>query len=71
MHCNNCVHTLGIGSYSNSFGFNWLLSGSRNHAQVSGSMCSGDGTYSCLIMRSSYVEFNAPDVEGSLPGYLP
>ena len=24
--------------------------------------------YSCLIMGSSYVEFNAPDVEGSLPG---
>ena len=26
--------------------------------------------YSCLIMSSSYVEFNAPDVEGSLPGYF-
>ena len=24
--------------------FQWLLYGSRNHAQVSGSMCSGDGT---------------------------
>ena len=27
--------------------------------------------YSCLIMVSSYVEFNAPDVEGSLPGSFP
>ena len=27
--------------------------------------------YSCLIMGSSYVEFNAPDVEGSLPGSFP
>ena len=27
--------------------------------------------YSCLIMGSSYVEFNAIDVEGSLPGSLP
>ena len=27
--------------------------------------------YSCLIMGSSYVEFNAPDVEGSLSGYFP
>ena len=26
--------------------------------------------YSCLIMGSSYVEFNAPDVEGSLPGSI-
>ena len=27
--------------------------------------------YSCLIKGSSYVEFNAPDVEGSLPGSFP
>ena len=27
--------------------------------------------YSCLIMGSSHVEFNAPDVEGSLPGSFP
>ena len=27
--------------------------------------------YSCLIMDSSYVELNAPDVEGSLPGSFP
>ena len=25
LHCNICVHTLGKGSYSNSFGFNRLL----------------------------------------------
>ena len=28
-------------------------------------------TYSFLIMGSCYVEFNAPDVEGSLPGSFP
>ena len=27
--------------------------------------------YKCLIMGSSYREFNAPDVEGSLPGSFP
>ena len=27
--------------------------------------------YSCLMMGSSYVESNAPDVEGSLPGSVP
>ena len=27
--------------------------------------------FSCLIMGSSYVEFIAPDVEGSLPGSFP
>ena len=27
--------------------------------------------YSCLIMGSSYVEFNAPDIEGSLPVSFP
>ena len=37
-HCNSSVHTFGIGSNSNSFGFN------RGHAPIRMSMHSGVGT---------------------------
>ena len=43
-HCNSSVHTFGMGSNGDSFGFNWLLYGSRSHPHVSGSMRSGVGT---------------------------